>query len=411
MRLSEGAYGKAWLEHFGPSERQVVAGLMDKMLLVGRESFASGMRTLLDQISKTDAGQDIKLAVYAERPIKKVFGKIPAYFNNSRSGRAVGAGRPPIEVDPRSQEVGSEGIGAQLITAYSRAHPASAFSHPGPDKMRKEKVRKIVIVTDFVGSGMRIYDMLESFRYVATLRSWRSYGLLEFAVLAYSGSVFGLDQLRRHKLKPDVRIFTGCPTIETSFRSAQRAEIHNVLRRFPPGHAHPFGWDGWGWGGSGALIAFAHGCPNNVPPIFHSRAAGWRPLFPGRTTEVAAEDFPTNPDDVVGQRSQDLLHITNARQALSSLESRRWISTMLVLTAVSTGARSIEEISAPTGLNMEEVKTVVGFSKVALWLTDSGKLTKLGKQELVRLRRRGRRKPILPSASQSFYYPTQLRAL
>ena len=63
--------------------------------------------------------------------------------------------------------------------------------------MRTKHVGRIVVVTDFVGSGKRVREMLEAFRAVATLRSWRSYGLIEFHVVAYSGTEVGLQLVRR----------------------------------------------------------------------------------------------------------------------------------------------------------------------------------------------------------------------
>src|SRR5208337_3578272 len=139
----------------------------------------------LDKVAGQRSSPERKIALYAERRIKKVFGIIPTFFPGSRHGRAKGPGVQPVQADPRDQEVGSEGVVAQLITDYCRRNPEVALSHPGPTKLRDDRVSHIVIVTDFIGSGLRVYDMLESFRYVATLQSWRSYGRLKFIVVAY----------------------------------------------------------------------------------------------------------------------------------------------------------------------------------------------------------------------------------
>ena len=159
--LSATENGAAWLSRFTEPERSSAASLIDEVLLVGRDELSNGIFTLLDDLFLDQPKPGKSMALYAERPIKLVFGRVAAFFPHSRHGRATGTGPQPIVADPRDQEVGSEGIIAQLITDYCRANPHKALSHPGPDKMRTEKVGLLVIVSDFIGSGRRIEQMLE----------------------------------------------------------------------------------------------------------------------------------------------------------------------------------------------------------------------------------------------------------
>lgn len=406
MNLSETPAGTEWLRQFSKVERETAAELVDEVLLVSRNDFVDGLWKSLDQLEGERANPARKMALYAERPIKTSFGRIPAFFPNSRHGRAMGAGVPPIVVDPRDQEVGSEGVVAQLITDYCRSNPLAALSHPGPTKLRSDKVEEIVILSDFIGSGRRIIRMLESFRYVATIRSWRSYHLVRFVVIAYSGIVEGIRAVQSHKLKPNVLIQVGCPTIANTFRATQRIQIEALCEAHPTKHKMPFGFND-----CAALIAFAHGCPNNVPQILHSRAAKWNPLFAGRSTSGASPAFLTDGDDlVVSQRMQNLLGIRNARLTLGALDQNRWISSMLILAAAQAGLRAVEAISARTHLKLPQVAELINIAKDARWLTDTGSLTRLGRKELANMRKRRKQKPVLPSETNKFYYPTQLRA-
>ena len=222
--LSETPIGLAWIKRFPGNDRETAAALIDEVLLVSRDDLANGLRELLDKLTRQSALAKQKIALYAERPIKKVFGTVPAFFPNSRHGRATGTGVPPVVADRRDQEVGSEGVIAQFITDHCRRNPATAINHPGPTKMRSDKVRKIVILTDFIGSGDRIIRMLESFRYVATLRSWHSYGLIRFVIIAYSGTSEGMARIRLHKWRPDVRI------VAVARLSATRLRAHSARR-------------------------------------------------------------------------------------------------------------------------------------------------------------------------------------
>ena len=231
--LSESPKARSWLDRFDAGERQTATYLIDEILLVSGDDFSSALNSQLDTVLESAQGS---VALFAERPVKSVFGRIPSFFPGSRSGRAVGPGVAPIIVDPRKQEVGSEGIIGQLVTDYCRRNPDHCLTHPGPSKMRTEKVRKIVIVTDFIGSGDRVTKMLESFRYVATLRSWRSYKLIDFMVIAYSGLATGINNVRSHRLKPEVRVVMGCPTIPDAFLGSELREIEQLCRTHPKKH-------------------------------------------------------------------------------------------------------------------------------------------------------------------------------
>ena len=182
MGISATTQGARWLARFPDGEASIARDLIDEVLLVSRDGFTSGLRGILDNLCnhRTSNGKhrtQLPLALYAEREVVKEDSKILPFFPNSERGRALGGGVPPIVTDPLHQEVGSEGIVANFITDFCRSQgPHVALNHPGPDELRSGKARTIVVVTDFIGSGKRIFEMLEAFRYVATLRSWHHTG-------------------------------------------------------------------------------------------------------------------------------------------------------------------------------------------------------------------------------------------
>jgi len=403
--LSDTDAVKAWLDNFEDDERQSAIDLVDEMLVVNRDDFFSGMNLLLDSISRTPVGAPQKVALYAERPIRKVYGRVPVFFPGSRNGRAEGKGVPPIVVDARDQEVGSEGIVANLITNYCRNNNSNFFSHPGPKKMRKEKIRIVAILTDFIGSGQRLLTMLESLAAVATLKSWKSYHRIRFVVLAYSGTDDGIKAVRSHKLRPDVSIVIGCPTIQNSFRGRRRLDVEKICFSYPKKHPEPLGYRK-----SSALIVFAHGCPNNVPPILHSVRSGWRPLFHKRGTSRLSTAFSQIKDDPdINQRTKNLLGVRNAREVLFSNENEEWVSILKVLASAESGPQTLEQISGRTHLKISAVCRILSLAIDARWLSDDYRLTELGSKELARFRRRRRKSPIVAGDTEKLYYPTQLR--
>lgn len=404
--LSTTPLGTRWLESFDDvDERATAALLIDEVLLVSRNDLIRSLRQVIETILTERDAAMCPIALFAEREVPKINKVIQPLFPNSASGRATGPGVPPIVVDPSIQEIGSEGLIANLITDFARHHGRDVLSHPGPDRMRAERVRHIVIVTDFIGSGKRVWEMLEAFRAVATLRSWRSYKLLTFNVVAYSGTDGGLSTIRSNQLKPVISTVVGCPTLFNMFAGAHRSRVLALCHRYPREHRYPTGFLN-----GGALIAFAHGMPNNAPPILHSATRGWTPLFPGRSTAGAELSFPSEARETLAKRMTRLLRIRNANAYLADATGNRWITTMMVLKAIEAGARSESAVSARSGLPLSRIEEILSYTRIARWTSGRNTLTTLGRLELARLHRRRRRTPALPKPGSPFYYPTQLRA-
>lgn len=415
MPLSSTPFAQDWLDKFSEAERPVAAQLVDAVLLVSHQAFQRGLETLLDELAADRDAEDLDrpMALYAERAVMTqermdpelgfpIVQALP-YFPGAGKGRARGKGIPAI--DPSEPEVGSEGLIANFITGYERLHRHRALNHPGPDALRKKRPSHTVIVTDFIGSGERVWKMVDAFWRVATLRSWHSYGRIRFAVVAYSGTEDGLRRVRSHNAAPDVRVVQACPTVYTEFRGKAGSAIHDLCKVHPQGHKSPLGYD---WGG--ALIAFAHGMPNNAPPILHSHANGWKPLFANRSALAADKHFPASVADELAEQAWNVLQIRAAEQFLTAPANRRWIETMLVLKAIQDGARTNARVSARARLPMADVEEILIFTRVARWTDARNALTVLGGRELKRLQRRRARAAVLPTTEQPHYYPTQLRA-
>ena len=402
--LSDSAAAKIWLHQFGDAERPVAAALVDEILLVGADEFRRGLKQLFDQI-QSERRDGHPLALYAERKIEADEGKILPIFGRPGDRRATGLGPSPVLFDPTAPEVGSEGSIATLITSYQRLHGDHVLDHPGPDLLRGRRAGSIVIVADFIGSGMRVREMLEAFRLVRTVQSWRSYHLVDFFVVAYTGTEEGLRSVRKHPLRPRVLTVAGCPTVEQAFRGNQRDAVRRLCLAHPPGFMFPMGF-----GGSSSLVAFEHGIPDNAPAILHSDHGGWKPLFPNRSSLAILTAFPASNREGLIARSEEMLRILDAKRYLADSRAGRWIQTMMVLAAIDEGARTCDLISARTRVSLRTVKETLEFTRITRWTSASGALTTLGRAELQNLRRRRAKAPILPTARQPFYYPTQLRA-
>lgn len=275
--------------------------LLESLRLVSHAEFADGIRSLiLDQAQACDG----PVGLYAEREVRSQKGIPDRLFKeHSRrksKRRAYGMGPQPVLPRHRKRpEVGSEGLVAQLITDLCRAFPDLFRSHPGPDVIRRDRVRAFFLVTDFIGSGNRVSKYLTAAWRLRTVKSWASLGLLRFEILAYSGTEAGLRAVSRHRSSPKSSVVLPCPTVTASFAGrASRVSSAQVRRwccAFDPVDGDPV--ESLGYDGCGALIAFAHGIPNCAPRILHKRGRRrWKPLFPGRSTFRLREAWNSDDD-------------------------------------------------------------------------------------------------------------------
>jgi hypothetical protein len=410
--FSQTALVMKWLANFKAQDTALATTLVDEMMLVSASELKAGIYALIDQVRDASEGP---VALYVEREVEtqKVTTEFGGWdevvlplFKGMDKGRATGPGPNPVPFDPAKPEVGSEGTIANLLTNYCRLHKRQALNHPGPDLLRSRRTRSIVIVSDFLGSGNRVWEMLEAFRKVASFRSWKSFGWLKFFVVAYSGTEEGIRNVQQSSLRPTVLTYRGCPTLQNTFRGAAAQEIRALCQSYPKGHEFPFGY---GW--SGALIAFEHGVPNNAPALFHSLGKNkkWRPLFPKRST-AGVRKFPESNASEIADRADKILRVANIERMLKDPTGSRWVETMLVLAALSRGATTALAASAQTRLRAQKVDEILEFTRVARWTTSKNRLTEIGRFELRRLRKRRTRTPVLPNDDKPFYYPTQLRA-
>ena len=404
--LSTTQHGIKWLKNFDFKDQATAASLIDILMLVSASEFISQINKQLREIEHQANKSRQTVALFSEREVEKKNYDISPFFPNSEIGRAVGDGIQPVEVDLKKQDVGSEGIVAAFITKFCKASSEVCISHPGPDILRKKKVRKIVLVTDFIGSGNRLYKMLDAFGKVATIKSWVSYHLVSFHVVCYSATEFGLSALKRHPLCPEVSVHAACPVIDEAFEGKDLGLIKLLCQRYPKRtSAFPLGYNN-----TGSLIAFSHGIPNNAPYILHGSTNGWKPLFEDRSTVRADIDKIADKAEVLSQKSEEFLKIREARKLLLDPEGELWIHAMLILYSIGKGFKTSSKISARTQLPLSSVRETLERAIEAKWLTPSNSLTVLGRRELKYIQRYELTDNALDFDDGNLYFPTQLRA-
>lgn len=404
----------AWLSQFAPAEQEPMRAMLRAMKLVSADEFKDELKGLILRRIDSDA---VPVGLYAERELKKRSGVVHRLFHETKTRHRRAYGIGPGAVEPKfryNQEVGSEGIVAQLISEVCKECRKVAFSHPGPDKIRKKCIRRFIVITDFIGSGSRVREYLDAAWKVRSVRSWwstRKRKGMSLEVIAYSATQRGLENVKAHPSSPVVSQVIACPTVSSITPARTRDAIISACRvRDPTGVPSE---SSLGFKGVGALVAFSHGAPNNVPKVLIERRKGWLPLFPERITSAT---FRGASD---GLRTEweiraALIALRQKRIAASPLLStiaHKNRKELLLLASLGCSPRSDTVLSVRSGLTIFEIQSLLDGARKNGWIDQKRRLTDAGQAQLRYIRRfhlAGR--PPLPKVDCYGYHPTQLRA-
>ena len=401
-----------WIEQFQVQDRQDAGLLLDKFKFVDADTFRYDLSFLLEKKLPPDE----VAALYIEREEPSTTKRMYREVKISRGGgrpprlRAKGIARPVVRSSRRiNQIVGSEGVVANIATGLARSQPKRFIVQPSAELLREKRVRHLVIVTDFVGSGSRVDRFLSLLWNVRSIRSWKSYGKIKLWVFAYSATAKGRDFVLLHRASPNLEIVSACPTLEDSFDPVASSRIKTLCASYSPSKKESLGYLN-----VGALIAFAHGCPNDVPAIFHKDSTSvrrpWLALFSRRVTQNSIIDTVETDRLNAALDSLDFLRIKNAPAYVKSSQAQKRM--IVVLCALSKRRRHLDSMTFTTGLRLteivdsEEMALNQGLLRSDRRLTDSG-LSLLRKLQNSQPRTK---KPTVPKKQEQSYYPTSLRA-
>ncbi|WP_157220414.1 phosphoribosyltransferase-like protein [Flavisphingomonas formosensis] len=253
----------AWLENFGLPRRDTAQLLVDALELVSETDLRRELGTTMLELLPTLAGP------VAAFPAREVPPENPAH--------AEGRAGPYLLLEPGLP--GSEAVLANILTGVLRQGGDTVGLLDGHDlhHLREHKVRTILLLDDFSGSGSQLIKFHKALRRHKTIRSWISYHLIDFHVLAYAATEKAARLLRRRFGDAKVHIVRACPTFDgAGWTPEQRSEVE-ALCRASAGRRNK-NW-ALGYRDSRALIAFEHTAPNNLPYILWKVATGWNSLF------------------------------------------------------------------------------------------------------------------------------------
>jgi hypothetical protein len=303
----------------------------------------------------------------------------------------------------RVPNTGSEALCANIIRNLEKGQGARLGMIPWPhtlDDLRIQKVRSVVLVGDYAGSGTQAIDASKIWTRNRSVRSWRSYGLVRIHVIVHSASVAAKEALDRERSVDRLSMVGVAPDFDSAgWTAEQRKDVEDFCARF----ARHRGKDVLGWKGSAALFVMQHKAPNNLPTVLWQtkgpsrRRGGWYPLLPdGRVPGRVAEALAAQ-----GQQRRDSLDRRPGRDRVLG-------PTLLpVLAALQQGARTPDRISAMADIPLADSTRVLAELVDGGYVDPRGYMTDLGRKLLTPDARAMGRYRL--SGSDNFYYPQALR--
>ena len=255
----------------------------------------------------------------------------------------------------------SAGRIAHSLKNIERDLPRFVELSPRDKSMRQKKVKHIIFVDDFVGTGNRFSDSWKTM-VSPSVKSWCSRGWCKIWLITFAAHKSGLNRVVR-KIRPltlnQVRINL---EIDKSF-FLENESMKAVLQKYgtPLGRAT----QAMGYGGLASPVIFQYGCPNNVPLMFWlrpSRASriSWRPLFPNRS--VSNDVYPLFGQDFARDALPEELWMAghyrlalNALEQLSNYNENHQLMLVLGLLAKGHGIAKIRNVMVLGGTEFDNV--------------------------------------------------------
>lgn len=335
---------KDWLTQFELPERFLAEHLVKKLRYVSVEEIEQWIQVsvmeLLEELEQMHGAKET-VAVF---PVTKPF---IHKFNKDKEAK------PPSD---------SSGRIAHSLKNLERRLPQNRMElSPRIESMRGRKVRHIVFVDDYIGTGDRFLKFWED-EVSPSVKAWCSLGWCKVWILVYAAHHKGLDRLA-HRLRPVLRErIRPAIAIQDSF-IAENKNLSSLVKQY--GAMLSLGGASEGYGDLLSPIVFQHGCPNNVPGLLwcsgtHGKKK-WRPLFPDRS--VPDDLYPLFGKDWSTESTAEELwmvgHYQLALEFLTRQEDYRGAHKLLMSLAFLDRGKKPDMIRSVMVLSESELLTIL----------------------------------------------------
>jgi hypothetical protein len=402
--LAHTARGQAWITQFDDDDREIAQRVLDALTLISHSAFERSLTGLIETRAKSMAGP---VALFATREVdleKSYFEQAANLHHPDATGavNAVGAG----------SDLGSEARVAALVRNLCRQDPGRLLNHPSVEQMRTARVRAIFVVDDILASGTRTANFVHSLWREATLKSWHSFGWLQFECLAYTATELGEKTVGKLTLRPAVHLFQSCPTFSSMpWSTSDRDQAEQLFRTYAKRTSRPK--MPLGYKDTAVSLVFEHGCPNNAPAVFWARTtpkSAWIPMFPARS--VLSAEATAFPPELTRPESRTTLERAGQKRLARSAALKRpgplGEEIILLLALIAKGVRRRSALAHALGLSTARCAALVERCSNAGLVGHTLRITAQGRAELEHSRVVMQPDGV-PALGEDSYYPTQLR--
>lgn len=394
MTLDEFDVSRAWLAQFPFIEREIGRQLVRSLRLVSHTQFETGVsNSLIDLFARLD-GENVALFSVVETPTEE-----------------------DVEGPPRRKAGSSADRAKAMNENLARVYGPRVQAHPMLHSMRAQRMKNIVLVEDFIGTGRRIGTYLRNVM-EPTVKSWISYKWTKLWIVSYGGLETGIRTLlqKGYGLSEErIRLSTPAQRPGQYFTPLMldfcRTYAKRTLREHMP----------LGFGGGAVGMIFEHSCPNNAPVVLWSKGSKYKPLFPNRGIPVGLKAAFSHED--VNRPSTVLWEVNQYRLALAMLHepslARHQGSQWRLLLMVGLASRSgwdDAKIAGVVGIPVAEVSGQrIEAYRLGILDAQTHLLTPFGKGLLDRIRaasskdRKGRKRS--QRSLGEIYYPLSVDGL
>lgn len=394
MRPSETSQGLRWLGNFCLDERRAATLLIDSLRVISSSRFRI---TMSDALGAAVDEFPEPVGVYPVRELPR-----------DRADQFL-----PLD-HPFQAIPGSEGLVGNIVRDVIGRRPkfSRASSYDSLDRLRRHKVRTLLLVDDYSGTGDQIVKYVDAWIDHPTIKSWHSYGLLRVHVLLLAASAQAQKRLEDHRFVASVRYLERGLGFDTvPWTKQEREDVEALCWRYA--HNPEFAL---GYGETRGLLALHHTVPNNLPHILWQtkcpRVPDWAPLFANRAmSPQLQEDLDDYHVETDPKRIAAIVQQERLGEALDAQTNPTVRSFLLMLGAVESGHRDPVALGNLLGLSREMTRRTLRACQALRLLDTANRLTNEGRNEL----RRARNRPPLPEpglpaiGDQVPYYPQALR--
>lgn len=404
MELSKTTEANEWLAQFDSDDILTASLLLDSIRFASAEEVTTGIREQLEAVLNNGEFEP----PYVIAPIVSIEDMglskddEPCVFENFDP-------LPKIASSP-----GSEAPVANIIREATKPFDKCVIKEPNSiENLRKQKVRTLIFVTDFSGSGTQVERYLDAWYRNRTIKSWKSSGYLKFVVVAFATTLQAKLKIEEHRTKPTFHVLEVVPTLKEIATRTGKEKLVELCKLYANRNnmKAPLGY-----GESACLFATALSVPNNLPAILIKGGKGqkgWKAFFPNRTS-------PANLTKQIrshrpGIFTKSILENPNAQQLVNRFREdpgqKRWEKYLIALAICSDNQMMQayggypEAIGLLSGINRQQTTKLIEVLHRFGWVEKQGRLTGEGRRVLKHHAKKLRKITTPLARGESPYYP------